>query len=115
MSLFKALTSKYIDNSKKNGFQFIFLCDLCGKPYESAFFQSMVRQKPWYRRIGKKFEQALENEKSDAFRFANEEARSHFNRCSFCGMLVCDEDFNAPAGMCVICSPVELNTDSKPV
>jgi hypothetical protein len=113
MSLFKALTNKFIDNSKREGFQFVFFCDLCGKPFESVFIQSVASQKPWYRRIGRKFEQALEREHREAFRFANEEARKHFNRCSYCGMVVCDEDFNEQTGMCEFCSPVELNSGKE--
>ncbi|MEI6100993.1 MAG: hypothetical protein WCP73_04055 [Eubacteriales bacterium] len=107
--MIKALTSKCIDNSNRQGFQFVFFCDLCGKPYESVFIQSGERQKPWFRRVGKQYDKALENEYDQAFRFANEEAKNHFNRCVYCGMVVCDEDYNTQTNMCAFCSPVELN------
>lgn len=112
-----AFTKKFIDNSTKEGYQFVYFCDLCGRPYESIFIQSSERQKPWYKRIGKKYAEAVKSEHEKALFFSNEEAISHFNRCDFCGMVVCDEDFNTETGMCVCCSPPELDvhTGMKPV
>ena len=113
--MIKALTKKFIDNSTRDGFQFVYFCDLCGRPYETVFIQSSERRKPWYHRIGKKSAEAVKAEHQEALRFANEEAKNHFNRCTFCGMVVCDEDFNAETGMCACCSPLELDvrTGSK--
>jgi hypothetical protein len=108
----KAFTKKFIDNSTKDGFQFVFFCDLCGKPYETVFIQSSGSRKPWYKRFGKKYAEVMKSEYQQALFFANEEAKNHFNRCAFCGMVVCDEDFNAETGMCACCSPLGLDTQA---
>lgn len=110
----KSFTKKFIDNSTKDGFQFVYFCDLCGRPYETVFIQSSEHQKPWYKRIGKKHAEAMKCEHDKAFFFANEETKNHFNRCTFCGMVVCDEDFNTETGMCTCCSPLELDVHTGP-
>lgn len=48
-----------------------------------------------------------QKEHEAAFTAAQEEVRGYFHRCPGCRRWVCDEDYNAQAGLCVECAPLE--------
>jgi hypothetical protein len=117
-----AFTKNQQDLSTDVGYQFKFFCDKCGNGYMSSFVQSKVKTAAGLLRgagqlLGGFFGRASANsyeiqrfvggrEHDAAFNEAVEEARSHFNQCSRCGLWVCPETcWNNKRGLCEICAP----------
>ncbi len=101
----KRFTKKFIDNSTNKGFKFIFFCDICCKPIESALIKYSLYKKPWLFRLGRFSNTEWNIEHDIALEFAISNAKSHFNKCQCCGNYVCDDDYNINSGMCCFCSP----------
>ena len=101
----KDFTKKFIDNSINKGFQFIFYCDICGKPVESSFIKYSLYKRPWICRLGRFSKDEWNAEHDIALEFAISKAKAKFNKCSLCKSFVCDDDYNIESDMCCYCSP----------
>jgi membrane protease subunit (stomatin/prohibitin family) len=130
-------TRNYQDDSSEAGFQFTFLCDICSDGYKTAFIQSKTYKKAGlWRGLGRaaqiggqltghssgysigqgadmmsdRFQGMTpewHKEHEQAFASAQNEVKSHFHRCPKCKQLVCDNDWNEEASLCVSCAPLE--------
>jgi hypothetical protein len=123
-------TRNYEDNSTDAGFQFTFLCDICGDGYKTSFIQSKTYKKAGFWKgigkavsigselagrsggytiergtdaIGQRFEGMTpewHKEHESAFVIAQNEAKGHFRRCPRCHKYVCESDWNEQEGLC---------------
>ena len=102
-----ALTKKTGDHSCMDHFQFSFLCDRCGKLWDSG---AKLFTAGAYSEIDRREVRDMlwTHEHRVAFERANLEAQFHFNHCPICDQWVCDTCF-APLGsdeydLCLDCA-----------
>jgi hypothetical protein len=130
-------TRNYQDNSTDAGFQFTFLCDICGDGYKTAFIQSKTYKKAGLWKglgsvaqiggqltghssgysvgqganvMGQRFQGMTpewHKEHEAAFDTAQNEAKGHFFRCPRCHKYVCENDWNEQEGLCINDAPRE--------
>lgn len=116
-----AFTRNYNDLSDESGFQFEFNCDRCGDGYRSTFKRSVAGTASGALEVasglfggllsgasdvaGRVREAAHRKEWEVAFKEAQTEVRSLFQRCPRCTHYVCKSCWNEEAGLCMDCAP----------
>lgn len=89
----KAFTQRYETKRVKDGFSFIFYCDLCNAYYET--------------------EEIITDSFTEAFQKAQSIAYLYFNKCHECGKWICDDHYNVDVMECVECSGIKTRKGIK--
>lgn len=133
----QSFTRNYRDNSTEEGFQFTFLCDVCGNGFKTEFIESKTNKKEGLLKglgkalsfassvtdtdighdLGRGVDAVSERfsgmtaewhkEHEKAMELAMNEAKQHFHRCPRCQKWVCDVCWNEEEGLCIEDAPRE--------
>lgn len=86
--MLKSITKKIIDESGGGTYRFTFHCDICGSPWTSDTYSPITEPID-----ADEVARGRESDHDAAYERANLEAGFHFNCCSICKRVVCDECF----------------------